>query len=248
MNALNATFKKIYTWLLPYQCILCLKPSDRKQDLCSDCLQDLPTISHACPRCARVLFGTHATCGSCIINEPPFNTTYALFLYEKPISNLILNLKFQERLVNARILGELFANKICTHWYKDKPLPEVIIPMPLHTQRLKERGFNQALEIARPIAHQLCLPLDVMSYGRQRATLPQAQLPLKERKQNIKKAFLKENPHHYRHIAVFDDVITTGQTIREFCKTIKKDGVEQIDVWCIARPSFSESGVYNPKP
>lgn len=229
-------YKKIYTWFLPYHCLLCRNLSTREQDLCLDCHSELPAITHACPRCARVMTTNNLPCGSCIGKQPPFSFTHALYLYQEPISNLILNLKFQHTLVNARLLGELLAEEIHNNWYLKKPLPEVIIPVPLHPTRLKERGFNQALEIARPIARRLHLPIDYTSCVRSQPTLPQATLHPKERKRNIKNAFQIVKPCSYQHIVLIDDVITTGHTIRELAITFKKAGVQQIDVWCCARP------------
>jgi len=243
-SAFIQLYQKFYTWLLPYHCILCRAYCTRKQDLCEDCHAGLPVITHACPRCAQVMTTPGLACGTCLSKQPPFDVTHALYLYQEPISNLILNLKFQHTLVNARILGELLLLKIQSDWYSEKPLPEVIIPIPLHATRLKERGFNQALEIARPIAHSLDLPIDYTSCARQQATLAQATLHPKERKQNIKNAFQIVKPLPYRHIAVIDDVITTGHTINEFCKTVKKAGVQQIDVWCCARPAAKAPWIF----
>ena len=219
---------------MPYHCILCKGLSKRTQDLCELCYHDLPVLDYACPQCANPLTETHL-CGQCLAQEPPFSHTYALFRYQEPISRMILNLKFQEALVNARILGELLTEKIINTWYRDKSLPKIIIPVPLHSVRLQQRGFNQALEIARPIARTLQIPLDVSSCRRSLATDPQATLHPSERKQNIKNAFQLLKPIPYQHIAVIDDVITTGHTINEFCRMLKKSGVRQIDVWCCAR-------------
>lgn len=230
--------KKIYTWFLAYHCILCGNHSTRAQDLCANCYHDLPTIQYACPCCARVYQSNlnHLRCGNCLKKLPPFDNTYALYLYQKPITHLVMNLKFHHALVNAQVLGELLTEKIRHNWYKTKPLPEAIFPVPLHTTRLKERGFNQAIEIARPIARTLKLPIDSTTCIRSKTTLPQATLSATERIHNIKNAFQITRSIPYQHIAVIDDVITTGHTVKEFCRVLKKAGVRQIDVWCCARP------------
>lgn len=145
-----------------------------------------------------------------------------------------MQLKFNHALLNARILGELLAEKIHL-WYQQQPLPEFIIPMPLHTKRLKERGFNQALEIARPISSSLGIPIDKTSCQRIKHTFAQATLHADQRQANIKKAFKVTSDLANKHIAVLDDVITTGNTITEFCRTLKKAGAGKIDVWCCAR-------------
>jgi len=130
--------------------------------------------------------------------------------------------------------------KIRDEWYPKKSLPTAILPIPLHATRLKERGFNQAVEIARPIAKAFHLPLLTDQIIRMKSTPPQATLPAAKRKQNIKNAFLIKQSLHHQHIAVVDDVITTGNTVYEFCRVLKKQGVERISVWCCARATSSK--------
>lgn len=170
------------------------------------------------------------------MQSPPMDRTYALFLYEPPITRLILDLKFGHALLNSRILGELLAEKIKNEWYCDKPLPEIIFPIPLHNNRLKERGFNQALEITKPLAKLLDLPIENSACQRIKPTAAQATLLAEQRKHNILNAFQISTSLNYHHVAIVDDVITTGHTVMEFSKHLKKAGVNIIDVWCCARP------------
>ena len=232
--------KKILDWFLPYVCILCENPSNREQDLCLPCLNDLPTALNPCKKCSIALPTSvnPLYCGNCLIHPPPFNIAHSLFVYQPPLTRLILELKFKKALAHARVLGELLAEKIQQDWYKNKPLPEVIFPIPLHVRRLKERGFNQALEIARPISKKLSIPLDAQSSFRRKATLPQATLVAKSRLSNIKDAFIIQDTVTNRHIAVVDDLITTGSTMNEFCKTLRQHGAKTVDVWCAARPKM----------
>lgn len=227
--------KKLSAWLLPYTCILCRNPSDTLQDLCLPCKNELPYLLFACPHCAKPS-AQNTPCLSC--SNAPYDRTHALFLYEVPATTLIMNLKFGHALMNARILGELFLEKIQSDWYRDKPLPEAIIPMPMHPKRLQERGYNQAIEIARPIAKTLHLPLELTACQRLKHTAAQATLQAEQRGQNIKNAFGIIKKLSYRHVAVIDDVITTGQTMTEFCRILKQAGVQTIDAWCCARPVF----------
>lgn len=233
--------RKITSWLLPYVCILCKQSSDQFRDLCYDCQLKLPLLTYGCDKCAIPLPQSNLTltCGYCLNQSPPFDSTHALFLYQPPITKLVLALKFSHSLVNARILGELLADAIKTDWYQCKPVPDLIIPVPLHPERLKERGFNQALELARPISKLLKIPVDTYSCRRIKNTAAQATLSGVERQKNIKAAFEVIKPLKNQHIAVIDDVITTGHTIREFCGLLKKNGAKRIDVWCCARPLFS---------
>lgn len=133
-------------------------------------------------------------------------------------------------------MGELLAEMITTTWYKNKPLPSTIIPVPLHPKRFKERGFNQALELARPISTLLKIPIDALSCQRIKHTAAQATLSGVERQKNVKNSFKISKQLTAQHIAIIDDVITTGHTIREFCHTLKHHGAKIIDVWCCARP------------
>jgi ComF family protein len=226
------------SWLMPATCLLCHQPADRQQDLCGVCKNDLPILPQTCPRCAKIFrqpgFPALA-CGGCLRKPPPFDAAFALFAYEKPVTKLIMELKFHERLLNARILGELMLEAIRTRWYHNKPLPDVIIPMPLHVTRLRERGFNQALEITRPIARSLKIPVDITSCVRQKATAPQARLAAERRAQNLRNAFLVRGNFAGRHIALLDDVTTTGHSINALASAFKKAGAPRIDVWFCAR-------------
>ena len=232
--------KKIAGWLLPYTCIFCRSASPQQRDLCEKCEKDLPLLANACPRCAVPMPENQPslTCGFCLKQAPPFETAHALFFYRPPIPELILALKFRHSLANAKLLGELLTEKIKTEWYQNKPLPSTIIPVPLHPKRLQERGFNQALEIARPIAHALKIPINHQT-KRIKATEAQATLSISEREKNIRNAFSTTENFSGQHIAVIDDVMTTGYTMKELSNTLKRQGADIIDVWCCARPFLS---------
>lgn len=230
--------RKIYWWLFPPICILCSHPSTQLQDLCQRCRNDLPILPQSCPRCANSFAmdtPPELICGHCITRPPPFDATYALYPYKAPITKLIMELKFNQRLINARILGENIAHVAKNVWYINKRLPDMIIPVPLHPQRLKERGFNQAVELAKPIANLLALPMNITSCLRIKHTAAQAMLPAEDRTKNMKNAFLIKDDFTNQHLAVLDDVITTGQTITELCLALKKAGANRIDVWCCAK-------------
>lgn len=176
--------KKLIEWLLPHACILCKNITQNAYDICLPCLEHLPFLGNACFACANKLSKTHqnALCASCLKQKPPFDMTHGLFRYEPPIPKLIRDLKFNHALTHAKLLGELLTQKILSEWYHEIPFPTAIIPIPLHNDRIKERGFNQALEIARPIAKALKLPLLVQDAIRIKPTLPQATLKAEERK------------------------------------------------------------------
>lgn len=229
----NALVKLIQRWVLPFTCILCRRPSDREQDLCRLCLNDLPIVAQKCPRCAQPVGGGR-TCGACLQNPPPFTASVALFDYAPPVTALILNLKFHHNLACARILGELLAETI-TREYHSMQLPDVIVPVPLHITRLKERGFNQALEIARPVAKKLRLTLSANTARRIKNTQAQMKLPADKRHSNVKNAFIIDGNVYGKHIAILDDVMTTGSTMCELSLALLKKGATRIDAWCCAR-------------
>jgi len=140
-------------------------------------------------------------------------------------------------LVFARLLGELFAEHLVNLYTNGSAKPDVIMPVPLHHRRLRERGFNQAVEIARIVARTLDIPLDLRSCTRPKLTQPQAELPADRRKQNVSGAFAFLPPTTYRHIALLDDVMTTGHTVAELTKTVQKVSKSTVDVWVCARAS-----------
>ncbi|HVY53194.1 MAG TPA: ComF family protein [Gammaproteobacteria bacterium] len=225
---------QVYSWILPFTCISCERLADRPQDLCSACLKDLPILTQSCMSCGAEIFSTEL-CGPCTLAPPAFSACYSLFEYRPPVTYMIHDLKFKHQLANARILGELMAEKIRTDWYYNKPLPELLVPVPLHPQRLKERGFNQALEIARPISKRLQISLVSQAVTRIKNTSAQMNLDIPHRKQNIAKAFsLRQNVKN-KHIAVIDDVMTTGHTVKELTKTLLQGGAHKVEIWCVAR-------------
>ncbi len=175
-------------------------------------------------------------CGVCLTKPPPFNHTLALLTYIPPITRFITQLKFNRQLLYANMLGNLLAEKIkISKIQSPNSWPDCIIPVPLHRRRLRQRGFNQALEIAKPIAKKLHLPLDYKSCIRSKDTQPQSELPAKKRHHNLKNAFALKKSIATKRVAIIDDVMTTGNTLIELSKLLRKNGVEHIEVWCCAR-------------
>jgi ComF family protein len=218
-------------------CVLCGLSSGRSLDICMECEAELPWIQYACHQCGEP-FDTkdNTKCGDCLKQHPPFDKTIALFYYKKPIDNFITALKFADKLIYARILGDLLTVKLMKYYHNNSyKLPEIIIPVPLHHQRLRERGYNQALEIARLIAKKLRIVIDYKSCRRIKHTQAQALLPFKERKKNLIKAFTVKHNFKAKHIAIIDDVVTTGSTVSALSKVMRKQGVQTIDIWCCAR-------------
>src|SRR3990167_332236 len=234
-------FPNLLMRLLPLNCVLCGMRSLRPHNICLPCENNLPILSHFCVRCAQYLpvcpslQSTVRLCGQCLIDPPPFDHAFALLKYEAPVTRMIAVLKFQQKLQFARLFGDLFVAKIKTASLRQSVvLPDLIIPVPLHPLRLKERGFNQALEIARPISKYFKIPLDIAGLTRIKATVAQSTLDLPERKKNVQGAFAVSRDYKGASIVIIDDVMTTKQTLTACCSLLKQSGATRVDVWCVA--------------
>lgn len=226
-------FKRIIDWLLPVHCVVCYQVNCHY--FCAACLAELPWVTQSCTRCARALPAIQEImiCGECLIDPPPFERNITLFRYEFPVVSLITQLKFRKQLLIGKAFGSLLANSISMHYCTDE-LPQCVIPVPLHSKRLQQRGYNQALEIGRPIK-KLGIPLDFLSVKRTVMTAPQTLIERKDRKRNVANAFDVVDKFNYEHVALLDDVVTTGSTVEEIARVLRKYGVRRIDLWCIAR-------------
>lgn len=204
-------------------------------NLCRGCFSDLPWNRTCCHRCALPLnTGNQGAChcGECIRKPPPFDRTLSPFVYSESISRLIGGFKFNGKLVNGELLSHLLGDYI---EQEEPQLPELIIPVPLHRARLRERGYNQALELARPLSRRLGIPVAQDIAMRTRATPPQTSLEKKARKKNIRGSFEVSERLSYGHVAIVDDVITTGATITELARILKRTGIKRVDTWSVAR-------------
>lgn len=200
--------------LFPLHCVLCNTQVPKVEHLCADCKKNLPWQ-----------------------HEPVFLTAgipcVAPFFYEEPIKWMLKQLKFGKHLQYANLLAALMLESLQTHAIA---LPTTIIPVPLHSKRLQERGFNQSIEIAKSLSRQLKIPLDRQSIMRSKATKPQAQCRFHERSQNIHHAFsLQEKPHNCHSIVLMDDIITTGNTLLECYTLLKNVRILPESLWAIAR-------------
>jgi len=224
----------VQNWLLPNNCTLCGQRGQENLALCRDCQLNLNTINSACERCAIPLPDSvqSGICGQCIIEPPNFDNSISLFVYETPISQMIQSLKFNRKLANARLLGNLLA----THLEERKhPRPTCILPVPLHHKRLQSRGFNQSLELAKPVSRVLDIPITQHLVKRIRHTPPQSRLKFRERDKNVNMAFELNGHAIPKRVAILDDVVTTGATCNAIAGLLKKAGAEHVEVWSLAR-------------
>lgn len=215
----------------PDICFLCGAIADYRRILCDQCRQDLPKLSRACRKCGRSIV-TGCLCPICIIKPPNFDRLISPFSYEYPVTELIKSLKYNNNIEIARELGIALLN-IITH--ESRPLPEVILPVPLHPLRIMGRGFNQAMEISYEISRGLKLPVDNSLIKRVRHTAPQFNLGPAERLKNLSGAFKLSCGSDYRSVAIVDDIVTTGTTVNVIAGLLKKTGTKFVEVWSCAR-------------
>lgn len=247
--------------LLPPRCLVCEAPGAGDRDLCADCLEALPWNGVACHRCGlplaaaeprdalRSLPGTTArargtlpstlgspagtACGRCLRRPPPLDATVAVLAYRFPVDRLVPRFKFHGDLAAGRLLVGLMAEALA-----DRPSGvsvQALVPVPLHPARLRQRGYDQALELARPLSQALQLPLCADGLRRVRATQAQTTLDAANRRRNVRGAFLARAGPWPASVALLDDVMTTGATLAECARALKQAGVAHVEAWVLAR-------------
>ncbi|HVK94891.1 MAG TPA: ComF family protein [Noviherbaspirillum sp.] len=225
--------------LLPSSCALC--SGNAPHALCEGCRGDF--FAHQPLRCAQCAIPlpndagiTAPVCGNCLQHAPAYDATIVAADYVAPADRLILALKFGARLELAPLLADMMRDAMLSNRLL---LPTHLTAVPLGPQRLVERGFNQALEIAKPLSRTLGIALDRKLIVRQRDTQSQARLPPDERRKNLRNAFLVPAEAidfvHGRHIGVVDDVMTTGETLHEIAVTLKRFGAARVTNIVFAR-------------
>lgn len=245
--------------LFPSCCVLCGAESNRLIDLCQHCENGLPHNNRCCVRCSIPLINASQSdtlCGECIGYPPAFDQCIAPLRYEFPISTLINRFKHQGHFCNSRVLADLLLD--CLFHSQSIQLktteldveeqnsseqnlseisknPDLIVPVPLHWKRRFVRGFNQSQWLANYLGRQLNINVDNKLLTRTRNTPPQQQLKRKQRQKNLKGAFQVNHSLNGQHIALIDDVVTTGSTVSELSRLLKKAGASRVDIWCLAR-------------
>ncbi len=225
--------------LFPGRCALCGRATHRLIDLCSGCEATLPRLSSACRRCGSPDIAAPALdCGFCLGRDWPFARCVAPFAYRPPVDRLVAGFKYRAELADGRSLSLLLAERL-RYEYRGEAWPELLVPVPLHTGRMRQRGFNQALEIARTLRTELAVPLDVRSCRRRRDTGRQVGRSVPQRRRALSGAFaLRPAPRALscRRVALVDDVLTSGATAMELGRAWRRamPGVE-LHLWCLAR-------------
>jgi ComF family protein len=222
---MNRIGRNVPRWFAQ-DCRLCGSESGAEL-LCAGCTADLPLLPEHCPQCALPSPGG-ALCGQCLNRPPRFDRTLALWRYDFPCDTLVQALKYGARIALAGFFARSLSNR-------GLPAVDLVVPMPLHPRRLADRGFNQALEIARELGHLAGLTVAARSVRRVKDTVPQTELPYDKRARNVRGAFDCGLDLSEKSIAVIDDVMTTGATLNELARVLKRAGAIRVENWVVAR-------------
>jgi ComF family protein len=220
-------------WLYPPVCLVCGLAGRDSLDCCKNCEQSLPTLAAQCRRCGLERVRMLDLCGRCTRRMPHFDAAWPAFAYRGQVERLIQRFKFHRDLAAGRVLAGLMARSLAR---QSTPRPDLMVPVPLHHRRRLARGFNQSELLCADLSrHFSGLPWHRV-LNRRRPTHAQSDLPADRRRGNVRGAFrLAQLPPGTRHVSLVDDVMTTGSTLDECARVLKRAGVERVDVWVIAR-------------
>ena len=211
-------------------CLLCDEPARSIPNLCDACVGEMPTLSNPCIACGASAVPYARLCRACTMRHPPVDRTICALAYAPPVDSLIGRLKFKRdlRVVPplAGMLCRAVAGVAAADW---------LTPVPITPTRLRERGFNQALEIARVLSRSSGIRIARGVHRRHGAETPQSSLPdMAARRANVAGAFEARGAVG-GHVVIVDDVVTTGATVNALARCLKKGGADRVDVWAVAR-------------
>lgn len=238
MNCQPDLRRLVYNWLNSSQiCLLCDEPSEASYPLCMACEADLPWLEAQCETCALPVQGPTVMCEPCRIRPPAFTQVIAPWRYEFPVDSLVTRFKHRAKWPLGRLLGELFSRHLRYRFDEGLEPPDLLLPVPLAKKRLRERGFNQAAMLAGWIGNALKIPSDNRQLLRLKETPPQQGLDARARKRNLRDAFALRDSERLQgmHVALIDDVLTTGATADGLARLLLKAGAQRVDVYCLAR-------------
>ena len=230
---MRAAARRLLDLPWPPLCPVCALDSERHATCCRSCDAALPRLEGGCLRCALELPRWTARCGNCLSRLPAFDAATAGFAYRPPIASLVQRFKFNRDLAAGRALARMLAQQLVA---RNATRPDLITPVPLHWRRQWRRGFNQAELLCRDLSSAFGgLPWAPL-LQRRRATATQSELPAGRRRGNVRGAFkvCRKFPAGIR-ITLIDDVMTTGATLNECARLLKRAGAGRVDVWVVAR-------------
>ena len=216
---------------LPQQCAFCAAPCGRLL-VCAPCHAGLARIDSACPLCALPA-PAGMVCGACLAHPPPFAAAFAAFVYTFPLDRLMHAFKYGGRLSHGEFFAAALAQRVALRPL-DMPWPDALVALPLAQTRQRQRGFDQAAEIARGVARMTGVALTT-GLRRTRDTPAQAALPWTQRAANVRGAFVADASLAGRRIAIVDDVMTTGATIASAASAMLRAGACGVEAWAVAR-------------
>lgn len=217
-------------FVLPPRCLVCGDGGHEARELCRACHASLPRNLACCGRCALPLSSAVPECDTCQADSRPWADVWVPYEYGCPLDSLEARFKFAGSLAAGRVLSDA--------WMEAGPppsLPELLLPVPLHLSRLRSRGYNQALELARPLGRRYRIPVAHDVLYRARRTEAQSELDAAARLGNVRGAFAVRRVPEQKHVAIVDDVMTTGATLVECTRALLAVGVDRVDVWALAR-------------
>ncbi|MEI6896532.1 MAG: ComF family protein [Psychromonas sp.] len=242
LNFITQQCERFIEALLPAQCLVCALSSNNKL-ICLDCEKSILSNRNYCLHCALPLHKNADYCGDCLTKNYLFNHIHALGDYTKPLSTLIKQLKYQQQLITGELLAYLLLKSILLRYTKEQLLQfDLLLAVPLHPQKLRQRGFNQAQIICERLHKKLHIPLLEKQIVRIKKTIPQEGLSVTKRQDNLKGAFIYNETSAQiltgKNVIIIDDVVTTGATLNSLCRVLKEKGVNDIIIFCICRTSL----------
>jgi len=238
--------RPVYIWLKNEQsCLLCNEASEDNAPICMACETELPWLGDQCETCALPLPFAGMTCGQCLKQPPAFERVATPWAYSFPVDTLITRFKHSAKWPFGRLLGELLVQFLQHRFDEDLSRPDALVPVPLSTKRLRQRGFNQASMLAHWLSTGLGIPCDERLVLRIQDTSAQQDLKADARKKNLRNAFAltQDAAIKGRHLALVDDVLTTGATAHALARLLMEAGAARVDVYCLARtPKPGDAG------
>lgn len=231
---ISSCVQSIRQLFLLKSCVLCEHWLSSSLGICPTCQESLPwkDSSFQCQRCAQSLSQSGLICGRCLKSMPQFDRVWGVFHYQPAIQYLLGAFKFRGQMWAGGVLAQLWSRQLLPD---DFELPQCLVPVPLSYHRHFKRGFNQSAYFAYHLGRAFDLPVDYRLLSRRYSQHAQSSLTLAQRAQHVRQAFKIRAKPDVEHIALVDDVLTSGATAHAIAQICKSSGVKQVDVWCLAR-------------